>query len=714
LCHGVGAVTAAAGATIFSCEPTVQPLYQRASVCGETDTQGTKDVTVGVLRSTLRCASATTGEAGGRAITLSVIAEQGYVDAVVQALAAGKQDEPWPEHLLLRDALDELTRWLGDDHQWGARGSGPHWLSLIGDLRDAIGDLGPAARSSLDVEPAVAALEQAAAEFDSKQQVKDQALRERLTNYATLLTERIERPAMPLGAWEDLLACVQDRDAAPAAARRFLSLAGWAGHDVNSYVREITRALDGESAMRIDGELVSPPTDTPLQERLDGARTAVRAEPARASLTVWLRFRLAQIRWPPVIPIGEEVRIYRGDWLRSCLCGPAAHHDLPVEATGQGADALRDFCGVEAAHVEAGGPPHDPHETPFAYIRVAVGEQLVSRAVDIARSNAEAIAALGAVYGEEPTIWRLDRSYCVFDGERNAGGSVEAEEPAWTESVGVAEDRTGQIVLEVSERLAGHVPFRDRELEEAMTMFGWLRGARSTPPAARLVLCDRVIEAVCGWAGMRSRHAFVRDHLIPWWARTRVEFLTRKVAHRLFLGPSARLHADDPFRAVWEEIRDHEPLGLRNHPPKVLTSTLVAEVPWLLARVPAENPLGQDLAELDRRTRTGAAALEYWQGWRARGQLIEARRLRSRNAIIHGGPLSRATVEQVVLFAEHLASEALIPSLDAKLAGKTIAGHFADRLARVAEMERRLRRDDPADPPGEILFPAPSDPIWAR
>lgn len=643
-----------------------------------------------------------------------MIAEQGYVDAVVKALAAGKQDEPWPEHLLLRDALDELTRWLADDHQWGARGSGPHWLSLLRDLRDAIGDLGPSARSALGVELALATLEQAATEFSGKPQVKDTALRKRLTDCATQLTQWADQPSMLLAAWDDLLACAEDREAAPAAARGFLSLAGWTGHDVSSYVREITRALDGEGTMRIDGELVSPPMDTPLQERLDAARSAVEVQPARASLTVWLRFRLAQIRWPPVISIGEAVRIYRGDWLRSCLCGPAAHHDLPVEATGQGAEALRDFCGVEPAHVEAGGPPHDPHETPFAYIRVAVGEQLVSRTVEIARSNAEAIAALGAVYGEEPTIWRLERSYCLFDGDGEAGGSVSAEEPAWTESVGVAEDRTGQIVLEVSERLAGHVPFRDPELEEAMSMFGWLRGARSTPPAARLVLCDRVIEAVCGWAGMRSRQAFVRDHLIPWWARTRVEFLPRKVAHRLFLGPSARLPADDTFRAVWDEIRNHEPLGLRTHPPKVTTSTLVAEVPWLLSRVSAENPLGQDLAELERRTRTGAAALEYWQSWRARGELIEARRLRSRNAIIHGGPLSATTVEQVVLFAEHLASEALITSLDAKLAGKTIAGHFGDRLARVATMERRLRDDDPADPPGEILFPAPDDPIWAR
>jgi hypothetical protein len=329
--------------------------------------------------------------------------------------------------------------------------------------------------------------------------------------------------------------------------------------------------------------------------------------------------------------------------------------------------------------------------------------------VNIARSNAEAIAGLGAVHGEEPTIWRLDKSYSVFSGNRNVGWSEEAEEPAWTESVAVAEDRTDEIVRRLSERLAGHVPFRDSELEESMAMFGWLRSARSSPPAARLVLCDRVIEAVCGWVGIRSRDAFVREHVIPWWAHHRVEFLVRKAAHRLCLShPSPRLPPDDPFRAAWEEIANHEPLGLRKHPPKVKASVLVAEVPWLLERVPLDTKLGRDLRELDRRTRRGADALAYWDLWQARGQRIEQRRLRTRNAIIHGGPLSPATVDSVALFAEHLASQALITSLEAKLEGKTIANYFQNQQARITDMRRRLRRDDPNDPPARILFADPN------
>jgi hypothetical protein len=635
--------------------------------------------------------------------------EQKQVNALVAALAAGKIDDPWPEHLQLRDALDELTRWLGDAHQWGAPRSAPHWWSLIRDVGDALGDLGPLDQKDLGAKQTITELEQCGAAFESKWQVKDQALRERLSRCVDAITKRAELPDMLMAIWGDLLASARDRDSGAAAGRHFLSLATWAGHDADWLVRRVTQALDGEEAMRIDGELVSPETSTPLADRLSAARAAVAAEPARAHMTVWLRFRLAQIRWPPVITIGEVVRIYRGDWLRSCLCAPAPHHDLPAEAVGEDVDALREFCDVEPADVEAGGPPHDPTEIPAAYIRVVVGDQFAARAASIARSNAEAIAALGAVYGEEPTIWRLDRSYRVFCGDRNVGSSDEAEQPGWTESVGVAEDRTAEILLQLSGQLSGHVPFHDSELEEAMVMLGWLRGARSAPPPARLVLCDRVIEAVCGWVGMRSRDAFVREHLIPWWAHARFEFPVRKVAHRLSDShPPARLPADDPFRAAWEEIVNHEPLGLRKHPPKVKMNTLVAEVPWLLDRVPLDTRLGRDLGELDRRIRTGADALAYWDAWRARGERIEARRLRTRNAIIHGGPLSPATVDSVALFAENLASRALITSLAAKLAGETIANHFQDRRARLADIQRRLRRDNPSDPPADVLFAEPN------
>ena len=263
--------------------------------------------------------------------------EQEHVNAVVAALSAGKIDDPWPEHLQLCDALDELTRWLGDDHQWGAPRSAQHWLSLIRDAVDGLGDLGPSGQTELAAREAIPELEQCAAMFVSKSAVKDPALRERLSQCADAITKRAAVPSALMAAWDDVVASAVNRDSAVAVARGFLSLATWIGHDADWFVRRITRALDGEEAMRIDGELVSPPTGVPFEERLGAARAAVAVEPVTAHMTVWLRFRLAQIRLSPVIPIGEEVRIYSGDWLRSCLCAPAPHQELPPEATGKDA-----------------------------------------------------------------------------------------------------------------------------------------------------------------------------------------------------------------------------------------------------------------------------------------------------------------------------------------------------------------------------------------
>jgi len=49
-----------------------------------------------------------------------------------------------------------------------------------------------------------------------------------------------------------------------------------------------------------------------------------------------------------------------------------------------------------------------------------------------------------------------------------------------------------------------------------------------------LVLCDRVVEAVCGWAGITRPDAFVREHLIPWWAYMRIRYVVSNAAFMLF------------------------------------------------------------------------------------------------------------------------------------------------------------------------------------
>jgi hypothetical protein len=62
--------------------------------------------------------------------------------------------------------------------------------------------------------------------------------------------------------------------------------------------------------------------------------------------------------------------------------------------------------------------------------------------------------------------------------------------------------------------------------------------------------------------------------------------------------------------------------------------------------------------------------------------------------------LAPDTVASVTLFAEHLASQALITSLHAKLAGKDLVDHFLNRQEQIETTRDRLRRNEPS----AILF----------
>jgi hypothetical protein len=71
---------------------------------------------------------------------------------------------------------------------------------------------------------------------------------------------------------------------------------------------------------------------------------------------------------------------------------------------------------------------------------------------------------------------------------------------------------------------------------------------------------------------------------------------------------------------------------------------------------------------------------------------MEARRLRTRKALVHGGPLAPATVEAVAAFAEHLVGEALAACIEGRLLGNDLIDYFLDRDLRIADIRARLKQ----------------------
>ena len=91
----------------------------------------------------------------------------------------------------------------------------------------------------------------------------------------------------------------------------------------------------------------------------------------------------------------------------------------------------------------------------------------------------------------------------------------------------------------------------------------------------------------------------------------------------------------------------------------------------------------------------------WWNQLCLEAERMEARRLRTRNALVHGGPLAPATVEVVALFAEHLAGEALAACVEGRLLGEDLIDYFLDRDRRLADIRARLRAEAK---PSEVLF----------
>jgi hypothetical protein len=218
----------------------------------------------------------------------------------------------------------------------------------------------------------------------------------------------------------------------------------------------------------------------------------------------------------------------------------------------------------------------------------------------------------------------------------------------------------------------------------------------------RVVLCDRVVESVAGWAGIASPADFVRAHLIPWWAYSRIRGAVVDAAYNLVWDHPTFDVNSEQWKTMWEEIVAYEPLAIRQGPePTMSLRGLVAETQWLLQRLPAGSRPAQCLTELERRTRSGRATASWWNELVKHAERIDGRRSRARNALMHGGPLAPGTVNAVAQFAESLSSEALAACIEGKLLGENLIDYFLDRQTRIADMRSRLAG---GEAPADVLF----------
>ena len=257
----------------------------------------------------------------------------------------------------------------------------------------------------------------------------------------------------------------------------------------------------------------------------------------------------------------------------------------------------------------------------------------------------------------------------------------------------IVNDPTGATIHNEARQLGSHLPLSDGRLHEALQLSHWLTQARNASPPARLVLSGRIIEQAANWAGM-TVPAFVSEHLSWAWAWTRIAGSLSRAGAAAVLrlpgadGTTSSNEDRETFLQVSRQILDDRTAALsaRARPWEVLK-----RLDWLVEHHAAATELGDYLRELQQHLAAGADAAAWLDDLRAELEMRNRRAVRTRNLIVHGGPLVSAVADNVVGTQDTLASEALEWVVEGLGAERALDEVFAERRSRYTSAVDRLR-----------------------
>jgi hypothetical protein len=605
-------------------------------------------------------------------------------------------------------ALKELGEWLEDDRQWH-QARARHWVSLIDDLLASCGSAGPALGAYL-TQTADAALREIR---DCKRglaaqgsQPPDVSLRRGLERARRTLADTLGRTDALLAAWEDFAGsrAARERD---DRARALLDLAEAIGHDRKVLSRSLRDLLGDEllEVQRVRGEKISIESvreraGLSVAERLALASTRLGQLPRRGHVVVWLKYSLAPMRWPWVIEIGERVTVFQVEWLRSVLsAGELQKLPGEVSSATQHLEML----------VGAGRDDADVSETedlPESVVRVDLGDVLLSQARDLAAETSELLVSLASLHGAPPSIWQLTGDRLMFVDGRSGGpafGIPRFFAPSSEQRLEMAEDDTASTLAALAPRLGPKLPMTRRQARRAAQLLVWLRRARQTWEPGRLVLCDRVFEQVSGWARIADRGRFVREHLRLAWALRQVRNEIVRSWYALVDANSALSTERAMSEEDWRQVTADPDIAFEmdNRSRRLNLQGVLRRLDFLVQRTDSTFPVHDRLSRLRDRTRNGRATAHWVDELSVDFDVLERRALRTRNALVHGGPVADATARGILPFVETLAVDALHTAIEGELRDVNLVDYFLDQRAARERCLHRLRQDEPPD---EALF----------
>jgi hypothetical protein len=207
------------------------------------------------------------------------------------------------------------------------------------------------------------------------------------------------------------------------------------------------------------------------------------------------------------------------------------------------------------------------------------------------------------------------------------------------------------------------------------------------------VLCDRVIERTAKHARSGSLKRFIEPYLIPLWAHARIRGDLLTLANHILSDRFAFFGDDSAEGALHQEILGDAQIALQSAPDGRLTvqpSGLIERLDWIGERVAPDGDARAAIERLAPKLASGQATAKWLNELCSVADQHERRRSRTRNALMHGGPVAESTVEQTLPFTERMANLAASALVEASLDGVPFADAVTDQTERFGRAKAEL------------------------
>lgn len=474
--------------------------------------------------------------------------------------------------------------------------------------------------------------------------------------------------------WDDLVATVQDRTLAgreyrPIAELLFEQLQT-RGHHAEGVFRDLVSIVAfgrDPGDVRLGTKRKGPPLDV----RLANARTLVGTPADEEPTVVWLGYKGR---------IHKQVEAGRVCFYDALWAVPNAE---PGRFEFSNKAELWEL--VQNGHTFRVAKLVDEESDVDTIVRVDLGTTTAAGAVERAIAIVDVILSV-SIHRAGGTRPRLAQFGVLRSGRRAGSGEravwKEAGFPNDTYGAGITTEAIGQHGPQIAEALAREELPRflaaaievqtaaDHPFSRDMA----LRKPSEADVSSVIPLSDRVVQHVAAHAAMGPNHLF--SILGKRWSHARWLTDIQAAADMCLLGVNERSELSTELTRDWLSRRPKQPwlLLLTDRASDLLSLCSVEHERAWIARM---------FSSISSHAVYRTLADEY----AAEGSVLDARRRRVRNALVHGNPASFATVQSVREYAEFISGAALNLALKSYVEGTSPATAFAQRTDEFIAMQ---------------------------